>query len=82
ERARRAGMAAVTDRLHLADLVKGDVMFAATGVTDGAILSGVRRSHGTAVTHSLVMRARSGTIRFLESHHSHLFKADIAPGKR
>ena len=45
------------------DLAKGDVMFAATGVTDGAMLRGVRRFHGGATTHSMVMRSKTGTVR-------------------
>jgi fructose-1,6-bisphosphatase II len=51
-------------------LVKSnEAMFAATGVTDGTILKGVRfTSHG-AVTHSIVMRAKTKTIRFIEAHH-------------
>ena len=44
-------------------------MFAATGVTTGAMLKGVRRFHGGAITHSLVMRARSGTLRNIHSEH-------------
>ena len=47
-----------------------EAMFAATGVTDGTILKGVSfLSHG-AKTHSLVMRAKTKTIRFIEAHHS------------
>ncbi len=52
------------------DLVKGDnVFFVATGVTDGELLKGVRYRGGGATTHSLVMRSKSGTIRYVESHH-------------
>jgi fructose-1,6-bisphosphatase II len=52
------------------DLVTSDdVFFAATGITDGELLDGVRYRKGTASTHSLVMRARSGTIRRVESEH-------------
>jgi fructose-1,6-bisphosphatase II len=52
------------------DLVKGDnVFFVATGVTDGELLKGVRYRGGAATTHSLVMRSRSGTIRYVESRH-------------
>lgn len=46
-----------------------NVMFAATGVTDGATLKGVRRFAGGAVTHSVVMRSKSGTIRRIETQH-------------
>jgi fructose-1,6-bisphosphatase II len=52
------------------DLVASDdCFFAATGITDGELVNGVRYRKGTAVTHSLVMRARSGTIRKVESEH-------------
>jgi fructose-1,6-bisphosphatase II len=52
------------------DLVTSDdVFFAATGITDGELVNGVRYRKGTASTHSLVMRARSGTIRRVESEH-------------
>ena len=52
------------------DLVSGDnVFFCATGVTDGDLLDGVRYRSGGATTQSLVMRSKSGTIRFVESHH-------------
>jgi fructose-1,6-bisphosphatase II len=52
------------------DLVAGDdVFFAATGVTDGALLEGVKYWPDGATTYSLVMRARSGTIRMIEAEH-------------
>jgi fructose-1,6-bisphosphatase II / sedoheptulose-1,7-bisphosphatase len=51
-------------------MAKGDVMFAATGVTSGAMLRGVRRSGHAAVTHSIVMRSKSGTVRYIEAHHN------------
>lgn len=52
------------------ELVKGDdAIFAATGVTDGELMRGVRFTGRTARTHSLVMRAKSGTIRFVEAEH-------------
>ncbi|WP_084957278.1 class II fructose-bisphosphatase [Thermoactinospora rubra] len=52
------------------DLVKSDdVFFAATGITQGQLMDGVHFRRGVAVTHSLVMRGRSGTIRKVESEH-------------
>ncbi|MGI8702329.1 MAG: class II fructose-bisphosphatase [Nocardioidaceae bacterium] len=52
------------------DLVSGDdCFFVATGITDGELLRGVRYAHGGAITHSLVMRSRSGTIRSIISEH-------------
>ncbi len=53
------------------DLAKGDnVMFAATGVTDGSMLRGVRRYAGGAKTSSIVMRSKSGTVRRIEATHN------------
>jgi fructose-1,6-bisphosphatase II / sedoheptulose-1,7-bisphosphatase len=52
------------------EMARGDVMFAATGVTNGAMLRGVRRRPGGATTHSIVMRSHSGTVRFIEAHHN------------
>jgi fructose-1,6-bisphosphatase II len=52
------------------DLVSSDdVFFASTGITDGELMAGVRYRAGGATTHSLVMRARSGTIRSITSEH-------------
>ena len=51
-------------------MAKGDVMFAATGVTTGAMLRGVRIHGQGAITHSVVMRSRSGTVRYVEAHHN------------
>lgn len=57
-------------RLDTTDLVWGeDVFFAATGITQGDFLRGVRYTSDGAVTHSLVVRSRSGTWRVIESHH-------------
>ena len=56
--------------LTIDDLVTGDdVFFVATGITEGELLDGVRYRRGTARTHSIVMRSRSGTIRLIESEH-------------
>jgi fructose-1,6-bisphosphatase II len=56
--------------LNLDDLCAGDnVFFAATGITDGELLQGVRFMGSTASTHSLVMRSYSGTIRYVEAQH-------------
>ncbi|HEX3957896.1 MAG TPA: class II fructose-bisphosphatase [Trebonia sp.] len=57
--------------LTTSDLVRSDdVFFAATGITDGELMEGVRYRHGGATTHSLVMRSRSGTIRSIKSEHA------------
>jgi fructose-1,6-bisphosphatase II len=53
------------------DLVSGDdVFFAATGITTGSLLRGVSYTDEGAVTHSMVMRSRSGTVRYVEAEHS------------
>jgi fructose-1,6-bisphosphatase II len=63
------------------DLVGGDNIFvAATGVTDGALLNGVRFSKDGAVTDSIVMRSRSGTVRRVEAYH-HLEKLSRLSGR-
>ncbi len=51
------------------DMAAGEVTFAATGITDGVMVQGVRRRHGRAVTSSLVMRSRTGTLRHIVAHH-------------
>jgi fructose-1,6-bisphosphatase II len=56
--------------LTIDDLVSGnDVFFAATGITDGYLLRGVRYWPDGATTHSMVMRSRSGTVRYVEAEH-------------
>ncbi|MBY0085018.1 class II fructose-bisphosphatase [Brevibacillus sp. M2.1A] len=56
--------------LFMDDLVKGDdAIFAATGVTDGELLKGVRFQGTRATTNSVVMRAKTGTVRFIEGNH-------------
>jgi fructose-1,6-bisphosphatase II len=58
------------DRIYSAeDMARGDVFFAATGVTNGELLRGVRYTAGGAETHSIVMRSKSRTVRFVESKH-------------
>jgi len=70
ERARKLGLKDMDRIYRIGDLAKsGDVMFAATGVTDGDLLRGVRFFGGGARTHSVVMRYRSGTVRFIEATH-------------
>jgi fructose-1,6-bisphosphatase II len=56
--------------LGIDDLVRGaNVFFAATGVTNGELLDGVRYFGGGARTHSMVMRSKSGTLRYVEATH-------------
>ena len=52
------------------DMARGEgILFAATGITDNAMLRGVRVDSHTAVTHSVVMRSRSRTIRYITAYH-------------
>ncbi|MCC6914897.1 MAG: class II fructose-bisphosphatase [Rhodospirillaceae bacterium] len=69
-RATKWGITDLNRKYGMLDLAKGNVMFAATGVTTGAMLQGVRRFHGGAVTHSLIMRSKTRTVRYVEAHHS------------
>lgn len=70
ERARRWGITEFDRTYDLEELAGGDVMFAATGVTDGTMLKGVRRFAGGAQTHSMVMRSKTGTVRFIDADHN------------
>jgi fructose-1,6-bisphosphatase II / sedoheptulose-1,7-bisphosphatase len=73
-RANRLGISDLNRKYALLDLAKGDVMFAATGVTDGSMLRGVRRSTSGAMTHSIVMRSKTGTVRVIEAMHNFIRK--------
>ncbi len=69
-RAVKMGITDFEKKLTMHDLVKNnEAMFAATGVTDGSILKGVVFLGHGAKTHSIVMRAKTKTIRFIEAHH-------------
>ena len=74
ERVRSMGHSDPKRCFSVEEMAKGDVMFAATGVTAGAMLRGVRRRPGGATTHSIVMRSHSGTVRFIEAHHNFVQK--------
>lgn len=70
ERCKAMGIDNIKQLLTMEDLVKGDdVIFAATGVTNGDLLKGVRFTPEGAYTHTLVMRAKTGTVRFIEAIH-------------
>ncbi|MBT9136141.1 MAG: Fructose-1,6-bisphosphatase class 2 [Firmicutes bacterium] len=70
ERAQTMGIKNIGAVLGLNDLVRSnDVIFAATGITDGDLLRGVRYLGAKATTHSIVMRSRTGTIRLVEATH-------------
>ena len=69
-RARRCGITDLNRKYEMLDMARGDVMFAATGVTDGTMLRGVRRVENGALTHSMVMRSKTGTVRVIEAQHN------------
>jgi len=68
-RARKWGIADLDKQYDLTELAKGDCIFAATGVTDGSLLGGVKRKGGIMTTSSVVMRASSGTVRWVKGEH-------------
>jgi len=78
-RAHRIGITDLNRKYKLLDLAAGDVMFAATGVTNGAMLKGVRRYGPGAFTHSVVMRSKTGTVRHIEAQHDFTRKTAMAP---
>jgi fructose-1,6-bisphosphatase II / sedoheptulose-1,7-bisphosphatase len=78
-RAHRLGITDLNRKYSLLDMAHGDVMFAATGVTNGSMLKGVRRFGGGAFTHSVVMRSKTGTVRYIEATHDFTRKQPFAP---
>ena len=69
-RARKWGITDLDKVYDLTELAKGDCIFAATGVTDGSLLQGVKRLRGGKMTtQSVVMRASSGTVRWVKGEH-------------
>lgn len=69
ERAKKMGIADIQKKFSIEELAAGDVMFAATGVTDGDYLQGVHFFPGGATTQSVVMRSKSRTIRVINATH-------------
>ena len=67
--ARDCGIDDPDRKYAIGDMATGDLTFAATGVTDGSILSGIHREYGVPVIHSLVMRSNTGTIRHIKAFH-------------
>ncbi|MCP3735148.1 class II fructose-bisphosphatase [Sphingomonas sp. RP10(2022)] len=68
-RARKWGITELDKQYDLEELAKGDCIFAATGVTDGSLLEGVKRRKGKMTTESVVMRASTGTVRWVKGEH-------------
>jgi len=77
-RAAKWGVKDLNRKYSIDDLAHGNVMFAATGVTTGSFLRGVRRFAGGAYTHSVVMRSQTGTVRYIEAHHNFRVKTNPA----
>jgi fructose-1,6-bisphosphatase class II len=69
ERAKKMGVTDINKKYKLEELAAGDVMFAATGVTDGDYLQGVHFFAGGATTQSVVMRSKSRTVRIINATH-------------
>ena len=69
ERAKKMGVADITRKFTIDELAAGDVMFAATGVTDGDYLQGVHFFPGGAMTQSVVMRSKTKTVRVINAMH-------------
>ena len=63
------------------DLASGEVMFAATGVTDGSMLQGVRRKNLGATTNSIIMRSKTGTVRTILAAHDFSKKTNTSFGE-
>ena len=74
ERARAMGVEDVDAKLCMDDLASGNVMFAATGVTSGDFLKGVRFRPQGALTQSVVMRSESMTVRYIDAEHNFRYK--------
>lgn len=69
ERAKRMGVTDIKKKFQIEELAAGDVMFAATGVTDGDYLRGVHFFPGGATTQSVVMRSKTKTVRVINATH-------------
>lgn len=82
ERAKRMGIENINQKFDMSDMARGDVLFAATGVTDGNLLAGVKFGRQSIVTHTVVMRSSSGTVRWIKAEHQDLEKFDAAEQSR
>jgi fructose-1,6-bisphosphatase II / sedoheptulose-1,7-bisphosphatase len=76
ERIAKMGIKDARKRYEIEDMVKGDCLFAATGVTDGRMLRGVRFGKTAIETETVVMRSASGTIRWIRAEHRKFDKFD------
>lgn len=69
-KAQRVGVENLNKKYTMNELAQGDVVFAATGVTDGTMLDGIKWGLGTVETHTVVMRSRTGTVRWIRAKHN------------
>jgi fructose-1,6-bisphosphatase II / sedoheptulose-1,7-bisphosphatase len=74
ERAAKMGVKDPRKKYEIKDMVRGDCLVAATGVTDGSFLRGVRFAKDRIYTHTVVMRSVTGTVRWIEAEHRQLEK--------
>ena len=74
ERAKAAGIEDFERKYSISDMVSGDVKFAATGITDGSLLEGVRFSNDMISTHTVTMRSQPRTTRWIHTEHRDLSK--------
>jgi fructose-1,6-bisphosphatase II / sedoheptulose-1,7-bisphosphatase len=74
ERALKMGIKDARKRYEIEDMVKGDCLFAATGITTGAMLKGVRFRNDVIETETVVMRSITGTVRWIRADHRELAK--------
>jgi len=77
ERARRMGIVDVNKKFTMEEMAQGDVLFAATGVTKGNLLDGVRFKAGKIITDTVVMRSWTGTVRRIKAEHVDRARGDV-----
>jgi fructose-1,6-bisphosphatase II / sedoheptulose-1,7-bisphosphatase len=75
DRAYSLGIKDLNRKMSAEDMASGEVLFAATGVTDGNMLSGVKRHGDWVTTETVVMRSSTGTIRWIKARHNRPFEA-------
>jgi fructose-1,6-bisphosphatase II / sedoheptulose-1,7-bisphosphatase len=74
ERAIRMGVKDINRKYDMSEMARGDVLFAATGVTDGNLLDGVKFGRTFITTHTIVLRSSSRTVREIKARHQDLDK--------
>ncbi|MBL6431171.1 MAG: fructose-bisphosphatase class II, partial [Alphaproteobacteria bacterium] len=68
------GISDIKRKYTMEEMATGDVLFAATGVTDGNFLQGVRFGRNDITTHTVVMRSTTGTVRYIKARHTQVEK--------